>query len=735
MFNTDSSNRELANILLNENGDNICDSFVFSDQPNLGTIFGIIEIFGKDKNECFKFASFLLNEIESIYHLGSIEKDNCILAEQCFEDLLKKLNTKISSLIQTGQLSILNMNFNIVLCMLSPYNNLEEKSVEIFISQIGSPLAFLLHQNKENFQMIDIFTEQETVRINPVKLFSNLIAGKIFFNDKLFITTKNIFNYFNPEKIKGVITDFNAREASEKIGEALSEVPSKENFSAVILNIKMLESFEHEDFAQKSQVSIEHLINTEEETEKILTPSLKGNFTKHFAALKNTFSKNNNDRQRSYTIGAQGKNNSVFKMVFQSLFKIFGLIFILIKNIFLYIIIFFKNVYFFITNKGNYRSNFFSNTKNSISGIPKTSKAVLVVLIVFVLIFIQSIYWVKASQEKKREQAAYENLVKGIENKISEAEASLIYKNEEKSLFIINEAKTYLDQITDTAGERFDKKQALNNDIGDLVKKINHVTEITNPETFVDFAANQPDLQVEKIILKDNLIFAYKSSNAKVYGYNPKDKSMLDFDAIDNDSIINAIAYQDSLIFLHEGNKISEYDFEKKEFQKSNLDLAAGELTDFKIYNDRLYGLSPKNSQIYKFSKKTAAGFGKGVLWLKTADSSLSNAVSMAVDGSIYALNPSGEINKYLSGSKEAFLLEKIEPAFTAAQKIYTELDDERIYILDPINKRLVVFTKNGVLLNQYYSEQFDKLTDFAVDSQNNKIYLLNSSKVFEITM
>ena len=86
--------------------------------------------------------------------------------------------------------------------MLSPYNNLEEKSVEIFISQIGSPLAFLLHQNKENFQMIDIFTEQETVRINPVKLFSNLIAGKIFFNDKLFITTKNIFNYFNPEKIK-----------------------------------------------------------------------------------------------------------------------------------------------------------------------------------------------------------------------------------------------------------------------------------------------------------------------------------------------------------------------------------------------------------------------------------------------------------------------------------------------------------------------------------------------------
>ena len=78
MFNTDSSNRELANILLNENGDNICDSFVFSDQPNLGTIFGIIEIFGKDKNECFKFASFLLNEIESIYHLGSIEKDNCM---------------------------------------------------------------------------------------------------------------------------------------------------------------------------------------------------------------------------------------------------------------------------------------------------------------------------------------------------------------------------------------------------------------------------------------------------------------------------------------------------------------------------------------------------------------------------------------------------------------------------------------------------------------------------------
>ena len=56
------------------------------------------------------------------------------------------------------------------------------------------------------------------------------------------------------------------------------------------------------------------------------------------------------------------------------------------------------------------------------------------------------------------------------------------------------------------------------------------------------------------------------------------------------------------------------------------------------------------------------------------------------------------------------------------------------LYVLDPGSKRIVILTKEGVMVNQYTSEKFTDLRDIAIDETNQKAYLLSGKKIYGIT-
>ena len=112
----------------------------------------------------------------------------------------------------------------------------------------------------------------------------------------------------------------------------------------------------------------------------------------------------------------------------------------------------------------------------------------------------------------------------------------------------------------------------------------------------------------------------------------------------------------------------------------------------------------------------------------------MTNAVSLAVDGSIYVLNSAGQILKFYGGELETtFTLDAMDPNLSAATKIYTTDQTQGLYVLDPNNKRVVVLTKDGDIKNQYFSDTFDNLRDISVDETSDKIYLLNGTKVLSV--
>ena len=104
----------------------------------------------------------------------------------------------------------------------------------------------------------------------------------------------------------------------------------------------------------------------------------------------------------------------------------------------------------------------------------------------------------------------------------------------------------------------------------------------------------------------------------------------------------------------------------------------------------------------------------------------------MAVDGSIWLLADKF-IEEYYLGQLSQTILPDLFPEVKNLTKIFTSPSHSYLYVLEPANKRLIVFDKSGKIISQYQSEKFNNLLDFSVSQDKKTIYLLNNLKIYQI--
>ncbi|MDO8529505.1 MAG: hypothetical protein Q7S18_02450, partial [bacterium] len=143
-------------------------------------------------------------------------------------------------------------------------------------------------------------------------------------------------------------------------------------------------------------------------------------------------------------------------------------------------------------------------------------------------------------------------------------------------------------------------------------------------------------------------------------------------------------------------------------------------------YLTYLYLLDSQNSQIYRYPRSTG-GFGEKANWLKDS-LDLSSSRGMDIDENIY-LSSGDKILKLFKGKSQDFNLEATVNPFTP-DEIFTDSETANLYVLDSQNGRVIKYSKDGTILNQYFSEGIKNTTGITVDEKNNKVYLLNSDGV-----
>ncbi len=130
----------------------------------------------------------------------------------------------------------------------------------------------------------------------------------------------------------------------------------------------------------------------------------------------------------------------------------------------------------------------------------------------------------------------------------------------------------------------------------------------------------------------------------------------------------------------------------------------------------------------------TGNGFSKSHYFPGNAPD-VSKANGIAIDGSIWIISSDGSIAKYTRGIADTFTIKGIDKPLSNPTRIYTSIDSPNVYILDNGNKRIVVLDKKGNFIAQYPAGIINSAQDFQVFEPQKKVYVLSTSKVWEIDL
>lgn len=761
----------------------------FNKELKLPEILAMVDVY--NGNNCAYDSADLLNRIEikiidkikkiynSVNEKKSLQTEN--LSEHILELLLKSLNSEVKYILEEDAFNKFSIkNLNIFVGVIEPFLAQGEERYYFHFSYLNKINNLLIYKQGDKYKLLDVMANNENASGEKDKIFSNIISGKLDNDGYLIIANQNLIDYVIPDKLKQLLISMNFDLIPKHLKEMLSEIDINGSMEFAAIFIYLIGGAGEKSLPENS---IERLIMTEKNTEKFLTPSIIPDFKNGYARIKTFFGQTlsffgnkilkfknaiKNYRKTEKTAEAnhhpltsshkpphqnfdidnetsalksQGGQDMAVKIhhgkkqnhsFSSSFYKKSKILFLKILTAFAKFI---KNILKLIQNFFIYLLSGIINAMRKIKKMPLTAKLLFILFLILLISFWKGTSRLSNSKVKKQTEVAYNEALVELEQKFSSLEADVIYNNYEDASKILDEIDGIMQtKITEEIPEYKMKYDELSGKVKDYEKKVNKAVEIKNPEK-TDMGENR----IENIILANNKLIAFSYADNKIDIKDIAKNSLDIWDLKESNAGFSNFKYPANLkdendIVLYSGNENKLYKFninEKKSAALNNL-LADGDIKNIYSYAGNIYVLDGKDSQIYAYKNASKTK------WINDSTADLSDAIDMEIDGNIYILKNNGQILKFYKGVIKDFKLQKIKPALLNPLKIHADSNSKFLYILDPPNKRIIVFNKECgdsacALESQYTSENFDNLKDFTIDEKNKIIYALNGSEVYKV--
>lgn len=377
-----------------------------------------------------------------------------------------------------------------------------------------------------------------------------------------------------------------------------------------------------------------------------------------------------------------------------------------------------------ITNMVDFRKLYFSRKRPKqipLLAKPRYSLAKKFFLISFSLFFILALinfskYAIQNHKIKTLNEIV--SLEQSLETEIYDIEFALLYKNQNQAVKIYQQYLTNLNRMEDLKGSKteFYKQTQV-----ELYNRINLINTVLEPKVAAQFR-----LSADLIARAGNGFYLGQKQSKTFFKYTPEVSELFMINT-PQDSLEGLAHVSGTGTFAVFGNTIYLIDESQKQYVALKT-IPSASLLGLKFMEpNRLYSFNKNSGELLRFIVKD----GK-ITQQQTAIKSNDKAVSdIAFDKDIYLLYKD-RIVKYVSGNPQAFPYPALTQAIEAAEKIFVA--GNNVYVLENGNKRLVILSKNGVLVNQIMLTHTSKLTDFYVNESARIINVLDNNKLLEIT-
>ena len=164
----------------------------------------------------------------------------------------------------------------------------------------------------------------------------------------------------------------------------------------------------------------------------------------------------------------------------------------------------------------------------------------------------------------------------------------------------------------------------------------------------------------------------------------------------------------------------------------------------FDNFNNNLYVLDPEANVIFKY-QATAGGYEVGsVSYLDPRDQiDLSEAIDFSIDGDIYVLFANGTVRQFRGGTPLAFEITGLEGETVRAAKVFTDVNTDSLYLVDPSDKRIVEIDKRegseGAFIRQFKyagsDDFFADIRDIWVSEIDGKLIVLGKDSIRQFVL
>ena len=187
------------------------------------------------------------------------------------------------------------------------------------------------------------------------------------------------------------------------------------------------------------------------------------------------------------------------------------------------------------------------------------------------------------------------------------------------------------------------------------------------------------------------------------------------------------------LIFVHtDAEELFAWSPISRTFVKNTLALPAGaSVRDIGTYLTYLYVLDDANNQIYRFPR-AEGGFGSASLWLKDPVT-FEERSRMAISETIFVAPNKDTVQAFFRGK----FVKDLEAPNTplSITHLFTHPGLVNVYALDADNKRILVWSQNGTLIAQYFSEQLSGALTITVNEKTNEAFVTTSSTLLSFRL
>ncbi|PIR58822.1 MAG: hypothetical protein COU69_03415 [Candidatus Pacebacteria bacterium CG10_big_fil_rev_8_21_14_0_10_56_10] len=160
--------------------------------------------------------------------------------------------------------------------------------------------------------------------------------------------------------------------------------------------------------------------------------------------------------------------------------------------------------------------------------------------------------------------------------------------------------------------------------------------------------------------------------------------------------------------------------------------LAAGRLIS--SFSNSVYVFTEEGQTIFRYSRDGEKYSPQ--TWLRSKQGlELDQTTSMSIDGSIWLATGGGQVYKLLNGRPDEFEITGLENELARVTTVATTLESDRLYLLEPGQRRLVVLTKQGEFVREVVSDSLAAASQVIVDQRHNRLLAVNGSQLLEIEL